>query len=306
MTPKTANAPVSWGIWGANSLPEGRTPAHILRALARAGYDGVELGPLGFFGPAERIAEVLAEYGLACAGMYVPLRVFEGDEVLEADFRAVSEVAAVVVAAGGTGPVVLAEETIDVIKRNVARGRGKSSLDLDDEGWARLTSAVEHARELVDAVGLRATFHPHTGTHVEQPWETDRLLEGTSVGLTLDTGHAAAGGDDPLDLLRRWSGRVDHVHVKDVDTAAVRAAQAEGRIFGMADASVALGEGDLDLAAFMDELRRQHYDGWLVVEQDRRPDGGHDHAVVDDEQQRNHQWLSARLGTADSSTDQPV
>ncbi|HEY0248326.1 MAG TPA: TIM barrel protein [Gryllotalpicola sp.] len=297
MSIRFANAPVSWGIWGANSLPPGRTPADVLRAIDGAGYDGVELGPLGFFGRAGTIAATLAEHGLACAGMYVPLRVFEGDEVLEADQAAVADVCRVVAAAGGDGPVILAEETIDAIKANVARGRGPSPLDLDDAGWARLSEAVERARRTVEEAGLRASFHPHTGTHVEQPWETDRLLEQTGVGLTLDTGHAAAGGDDPVELLRRWSGRIDHIHMKDIRSAAVADARSAGRIFGMADASAPLGAGDLDLPAFLAELGRQAYSGWVVVEQDRRPDGGHDHTEVDREQHRNLTWLRDRIGT---------
>jgi inosose dehydratase len=295
MNIRTANAPVTWGIWGPHSLPPGRTPAHVLDAVATAGYDGVELGPLGFFGAREQIAEVLEAHGLSCAGMYVPLRVFDDDRALEDDLASVAEVAQVVAAAGGQGPVVLAEETIDQIKRRVARGRAPSRLDLDDDAWARLTGAVEDARRLVEDAGLTATFHPHTGTHVEQPWETDRLLENTGVDLTLDTGHAAAGGDDPIRLLKRWGGRVNHVHLKDLDVSAVRAARSRGEVFGMADASVALGEGDLDLTAFLTELEQQHYSGWIVVEQDRRPDGGHDHDAVDREQHRNLTWLDARV-----------
>lgn len=295
MTIRTANAPVSWGIWGANSLPEGRTPAHILRAISEAGYEGVELGPLGFFGDAENIASVLGEYELNCAGMYVPLRIFEGGHTLRRDLEAVSTVAEVVSAAGGEGPVVIAEETIECIKHNVARGEARSELDLDDEQWSQLYEAVEEARHRVEAAGLEATFHPHTGTHVEQPWETDRLLENTRIGLTLDTGHAAAGGDDPAELLKRWSGRVNHIHIKDMDSSQVASAQRSGSEFSMAEASVALGEGDLELETFFSSLESHSYSGWVVVEQDRRPDGGHDHGMVDHEQKSNLNWVQRRL-----------
>src|SRR5690606_14662217 len=107
----------------------------------------------------------------------------------------------------------------------------------------------------------------------EQPHEVDRLLDGTDLLLTLDTGHAAAGGDDPLDLLRRWGTRVNHIHIKNVHMAPVRSASEAGTVFGMADASTRLDAGDLDLLAFMQALGAQRYQGWIVVEQDRRPDG---------------------------------
>src|SRR2546430_1917407 len=37
----------------------------------------------------------------------------------------------------------------------------------------------------------------------------------TDVGLLLDTGHLALGGGDPVQGLRDWSERIDHLHVKD-------------------------------------------------------------------------------------------
>lgn len=295
---QTANAPVTWGIWGRNSLPEGRTPEHVLHAIADAGYGGVELGPTGFFAGADDIAATIGAHGLSCAGMYAPLRVFENEAVLQEDLDALAGVVRTVQAAGATGPVIIAEETSERIQRAIARGRGPSMLDLDDDEWHRLTTVVELAGRIVSDAGLVATFHPHTGTHVEQPWETDRLLESTSLGLTLDTGHVAAGGDDPRDLLRRWSDRVAHVHIKDVTLGSVRRAQREERAFSIAEASVPLGEGNLDLTGFLADLRLHGYDGWLVVEQDRRPDMGHDHAEVDREQARNLTWLDGRISDA--------
>ena len=107
-------------------------------------------------------------------------------------------------------------------------------------------------------------------------------LADSGLAFTLDTGHAAAGGDDPLDLLGRWGDRVNHVHIKDLRLASVEKASAGGILFGMAEASAALGEGDLDLSRFMRALTERRYAGWIVVEQDRRPDGGHDHAEVDE------------------------
>ena len=39
--------------------------------------------------------------------------------------------------------------------------------------------------------GYEPTFHPETGTHVEAPWEIERVLEVSDVGLCLET--AASG-----------------------------------------------------------------------------------------------------------------
>ena len=297
MKPLFANAPVTWGVWGPHSLPAGRTPRDLLKALASSGYSGVELGALGFFGrdAAETVA-TLSEFGLACAGAYVPLRPLHGRDVMEQDLANLRAVCSVLASFPETGPVILAEETEDAIKRQVKRGTRHPELDLTDEQWRVFIDGMAQAARIASGYGIPISYHPHTGTHVEQPHEVDRFLNGCDIPLTLDTGHAAAGGDDPVDLLRRWGDRVNHVHLKDVRMGPVETASAEGMVFGMADASAALGEGDLDLEGFMQALAARDYRGWIVVEQDRRPDGGHDHAEVDEEQRRNLEWVRARAG----------
>lgn len=295
MTVLLANAPVTWGVWGPHSLPAGRTPRDILKAIAEAGYTGVELGPLGFFGAdAAQTVATLAEYGLVSAGAYVPLRPLHGKAVMEGDLANLRAVCETLAAFPVTGPVILAEETEAEIKSHVRRGGRFPELDLDDGQWATLAAGMTEAARIAGGYGLPVSYHPHTGTHVEQPHEVDRFLESTEIGLTLDTGHAAAGGDDPLDLLKRWGDRVNHVHIKDIVQAPVDLASAQSTPFGMADAATALGEGELDLDGVMTALAARGYRGWIVVEQDRRPDGGHDHAAVDIEQSRNLAWVKAR------------
>jgi inosose dehydratase len=295
MTIRFANAPVSWGIWGTQSLPPGRSPEDILDAVEKAGYDGIELGPLGFFGTATEVASSLLRHHLDVAGAYVPLRVFGAKEDLRGDFDALRQVCEAVWTCGGDAPVILAEETSDDIKRAVRRGASRPDLELSDAQWDRLTSAITDAKELVASCGLPTSYHPHAGTHIEQPHEVDRLLDSCDIGLTIDTAHAFAGGDDPLALLRRWSGRVNHVHLKDAVEGPILDAQRSGFPFSIASASRALGEGELDLDAFLAELIREAYSGWIVVEQDRRPDGGHDHSQVDLEQARNLDWLRTHI-----------
>ncbi|HWJ75441.1 MAG TPA: TIM barrel protein [Kaistia sp.] len=298
MTIRLANAPVSWGIWGANSLPAGRTPRDILHALADAGYAGVELGPLGFFGAdAAAVSATLGEYGLACAGAYVPLRALEAAELVEQDFAALRVICKILLAFPNPGPVILAEETYPELKRHLRRGNRHPELDLSASDWRRLIDTIKAAERIATGYGLSVSFHPHTGTHIEQPHEVDRLLQEIDLGFTLDTGHAAAGGDDPLALLARWGSRVNHIHLKDVHLAPIERASADNEEFGIARASAALGAGDLDLDSFMQRLGQLNYSGWIVVEEDRRPDGGHDHAEVDREQRHNLDWVKARLGS---------
>jgi inosose dehydratase len=99
--------------------------------------------------------------------------------------------------------------------------------------------------------------------------------------------------------LRDWSDRIDHVHVKDVrrsvleEVVADRADMVEAWRRGV---FCELGSGDVDLEAFLAELGRSGYAGWLVVEQDRIPAPGEDPAEAAEAQARNRRWLSQRAG----------
>jgi inosose dehydratase len=106
---------------------------------------------------------------------------------------------------------------------------------------------------------------------VENPQEVQRVLEGSSIALCLDTGHLLIGGCDPAELTRQAPERVAHVHFKDVDAGKARQVQ-DGRLTytdavreGMYRR---LGRGDVDVAAIAQHLTRQGYDGWYVLEQD--------------------------------------
>ena len=145
----------------------------------------------------------------------------------------------------------------------------------------------------------RPTFHPHTSTHVEAPWEIERLLELTDVGLLVDTGHLLVGGADPVQALRDWGARVNYVHVKDVRMDVLRGVVAERA--GALEAwrrgiFCELGEGDVDLAAFFEALGESGYDGWIVVEQDRVLEDAGAFAAASAEQTRNRDWLRAHAG----------
>lgn len=62
-----------------------------------------------------------------------------------------------------------------------------------------------------------ARVHPHVGTIVETGAETERVLNGSRVGLCVDNGHRLVGCADPVALTARYPDRVVHVHLKDVD-----------------------------------------------------------------------------------------
>jgi inosose dehydratase len=147
---------------------------------------------------------------------------------------------------------------------------------LDRSGWgpfgAKLTEVADH----VAAQGLRFAYHHHLGTVVESGEDIERLLESTgpSVGLTVDTGHAALAGLDPVALIRAHPQRVAHVHCKDVRGQVFRKMKSEGSSFlrGVLDGMFTVpGDGDLDFGKVMQALAAIGYGGWIIVEAEQDP-----------------------------------
>jgi inosose dehydratase len=98
-----------------------------------------------------------------------------------------------------------------------------------------------------------------------------RVLDGSSVALCLDTGHLLIGGTDPAELARQVPGRIAHTHLKDVNCS-IAAKVRSGRITyteGVREGMYRpLGAGDVDVEAIVSALGRRGYDGWYVLEQD--------------------------------------
>ena len=98
-----------------------------------------------------------------------------------------------------------------------------------------------------------------------------RVLEGSSISLCLDTGHLLIGGTDPADLAGQVPERIAHTHFKDVDLAYARQVQ-DGRLTyteAVRDGMYRpLGSGDVDVAAIVKHLRGNAYEGWYTLEQD--------------------------------------
>ena len=277
MSISIAGAPVSFGVFELTdpaalaSLP---SADRVCEVLHTAGYAGIDLGPVGFLGRGEDLTDRLRRWALPLAGGWVELP-FSDDARFEAALADLDDALALF-RAGAVDPMLpaprptLADAGDEMRKANP----GGTGASLTGAAFARFAANVQTAADRVRGAGFEPTFHHHMGTYIETPAEIDALLDATDVGLTLDTGHLLLGGGDPADGWRRWGSRIDHVHLKDVDLAVLRAVQA--RAGGMVDvwrarAFVPLQEGDLAIARMIDEIEASGYAGWLVVEQDVLP-----------------------------------
>jgi inosose dehydratase len=298
---RVANAPCSYGAFEITIGKLANVPGavEVLSSMAEAGYEGTELGPPGYLGEGDALRSRLDASGLELVGGYVPIRFSEPERLhddlpgLEATLDAFDAVGA------GQAKPVFADGGSPARAARPGAAASDRTVGLDEDGWRRFAEGVARAAELSRSRGYEPTFHHHTATYVEAPWEIERMLESTDVGLLLDTGHLALGGGDPVQGLRDWADRINHLHVKDFKRSIL-----ESVIADRADMQEAwrrrvfceLGTGDVDLEAFFTELRSSGYRGWLVVEQDLIPAPDEDASGAIEAQARNRRWLADVAG----------
>jgi inosose dehydratase len=211
--------------WVNDDMPElgGDTPLSTILADARdIGFAGVELGGK-FPRDAAVLKSLLDGYGLDLIGGWYSGELLARD--VEAEIAAAQAHLALLKAMGST--VFVHAETSNAIHGQ--RGVPLSgSPRLDAAEWAAFGARMTGFADYIADQGLRFAYHHHLGTVVERPDDLAAFLKvtGASVGLTLDTGHAALGGIDPVAAIRAHPERIAHVHCKDVRRAVFAEVQA--------------------------------------------------------------------------------
>jgi sugar phosphate isomerase/epimerase len=91
------------------------------------------------------------------------------------------------------------------------------------------------------------------------------LLERHGVSICLDVGHLAWRGDSELDFLTRYGDRIREVHLHD----AVRPSPDGSAQFRD---HLALGQGQIDHTAFLQQLEEMDYEGVVILENNSTAD----------------------------------
>ncbi len=268
---RIATAPGTWGIEPPAANPANPPWQAVLDQIVAAGFDGTELGPLGYLPNGVELRAVLHERGLALAGGFLmePLSSGRDRERIEATARRTCKEIA-----GAGGATLVLIDGLDR-ERSATAGDAERARRLPPVGWARLIDCASAVAQIAQESGLAVAFHPHAGTHVEFGDEIERLfsdLDLANVGLCLDSGHALYAGLDPIALLKTYRDRIAHVHLKDVDLDALERVRLDRLSFEAAVAAgvfTPLGAGKVDLTGLIEALRALRYAGWATFEQDR-------------------------------------
>lgn len=259
-TDRIAAAPISWGVCEVPGWGHQLDPARVLAEMSDLGIAATEFGPDGFLpGDPQQAAELLDAHGMRAVGGFVPLVLFdEGSDPLPEVERALRHFTA----AGATSLVLAAASG--------AEGYD-ARPELTDRQWDTLLANLDRILLAAADRGIEATLHPHVGTMVETGDEVARVLAGSRIGLTLDTGHLLVGGSDPVQLAKEATDRIRHTHLKDVSLAVlerVRSGELSYTEGVRAGLYAPLGRGDIDIAGIVRSLEAADYAGWYVMEQD--------------------------------------
>jgi inosose dehydratase len=259
--------------WVNDDMPElgGDTPLSTILADARdIGFVGIELGGKFPKDPAV-LKPLLDSYGLDLIGGWYSGELLTRD--IDAEIAAAQDHLNLLKAMGST--VFVHAETSNAIHGQ--RGTPLSRTPrLDEAGWTAFGARMTGFADYIAGQGLKFAYHHHLGTVVERAADLEAFLQitGGTVGLTLDTGHAALGGIDPVAAIRAHPMRIAHVHCKDIRGAVFSEAQAADSSFldgVLAGMFTVPGDGGLDYAAVMRALAAINYSGWIVVEAEQDP-----------------------------------
>jgi len=259
--------------WANDDMPElgGDTPLEsILKDIQELGFEGVELGGK-FPRDAATLKPLLQGYGIDLIGGWYSGSLLAQDA--EAEIAALQPHLALLKALGST--VFVFAETSNAVHgdRSVPLS-GTPRLAGSD--WVLFGARMTAVADYIQAQGLKFAYHHPLGTVVENAADLQAFTDNTgpSVGLTLDTGHAALGGIDSLDVIRKHPARVAHVHCKDVRLETFARAKEgkssflDGVLSGMFTVP---GDGGLDYAEIMRALKAIDYSGWIVIEAEQDP-----------------------------------
>lgn len=274
MTIRIGNAPCSWGVEFANDPrnPDWRT---VLKENARAGYKGIELGPVGYMPEDPTVlGDALADHDLELIGGVV-FRAFHDpnawDDVMDGALRTCKAL----VAHGATHLVL-----IDSIspRRAPTAGRASEAEQMDRAEWSAFRDRIATVAKMgTEEYGLTVGMHAHAAGFIDFEPELERLLDEVDAAILkicFDTGHHSYAGFDPVAFMKRHIDRISYMHFKDIDPA-VKADVIANRT-GFYDACgqgifCNLGEGDVDFPAVRQVLLDQGFEGWCTVEQDCDP-----------------------------------
>ncbi len=275
MTIRIGNAPCSWGVEFPDD-PRNPPWQRVLDECKAAGYNGIELGPVGFMpenpdvlGPELEQRDLELISGVVFRAFHDPDM---WDDVLDGTHRTCRALVA-----HGAQHLVL----IDSIspRRAPTAGRPDEAEQMDGAEWSDFVDRIRTAAKIgSEEYGLTVGMHPHAAGFVDFEAEVERLLQeidDSIMKICFDTGHTHYAGFDPVGFMKRHMERISYMHFKDIDPVVKADVIANRTDFYEACGQgifCNLGDGETDFPAVRQLLLDHGFEGWCTVEQDCDPE----------------------------------
>ena len=265
-------APIAWTNDDMPDLGRENTFEQCVSEMALAGFSGTEIGNKYPKDPAV-LKKALDLRGLSVASAwfsaFLTTKPYEETErafLAHRDF----------LHAMGAKVIVVSEQGNSVQGKMDTPIFGHKHI-MDDREWELLCSGLNRLGKLAAEKVMKIVYHHHMGTVVQTSEEIDRLMANTDpslVYLLFDSGHLVFAGEDPMPVLKKYTGRIRHVHLKDVRTDVLKKVHAENMSFLQAVRAGAFtvpGDGSIDFAPIFQTLLQSGYEGWFLVEAEQDP-----------------------------------
>lgn len=270
---KLGIAPIAWTNDDLPELGGENTFQQCVSEMALAGFTGSEVGNKYPRDPAV-LKPMLELRGIEiCNAWFSTFLISRPYAQTEAAFK--EHVA--FLAAMGAKVVGVSEQsysTQGIQSQPVFEGK----YEMNDAQWDALCDGLNRLGRLsLEEYGVALTFHHHMGTVIQSAAETDRLMAGTDptyVSLLFDSGHFAYCGEDPTELVRRYTKRIKHVHLKDICPEVVAKVRENRWSFleGVRQGAFTIpGDGCVEFDPIFACLAESGYEGYMVVEAEQDP-----------------------------------
>lgn len=262
---RLALAPSCWGISDSKSWGYQIDSERVLSEAAAVGEAAITAGPPGFLPDrSDRAKALLRRNRLQVIAGQVQAILHHhdtrGPELAHIDGHAHW------LAALGAHTLVLSA----IPERNP---ESRQEVKLSNAEWAHLLHLIGSVEHVCARYKIKLAVQPRFGSTIQGPEEIERLLVGTEAGLCIDIAHLVLSGADPLEVIELAAGRIQHVHLNDIDADLARRVRDHSLDYSEAvgrNLYRPLGEGAGNVIKVTEALRGSNYRGWYTLEQETR------------------------------------
>lgn len=268
---RLALSPVCWGIGEGSDRGHQIDTERVLSEASAVGEGAITAGPPGFLPDrSDQARTMLRRHRLhVVAGQVHAIlhhHEIRGPELAHIDGHAhwLSAVGAEVLVLGAIPERAPGGERAP---------RATRPDSMSNAEWAHLLNQIGSVEHVCARHKLKVAVQPRFGSTIQGPVEIERLLVGTEAGLCLDVAHLLLAGADPVEVIELASGRIQHVHLNDVNldlARRVRSGSLDYRQAVIDGLYVPLGEGGADVKRVTEALRAAGYRGWYALEEETR------------------------------------